>query len=357
MTTSSPRDFSAELAAARTSGDWTSHERIWDERNVASVEADEASIADALDLVLGAPSKPLTDEMAAEVLAGESRGAVNRFRPAASPIMAATEFTEPCPKCNGTGRWNRPTSLGHNQCTKCKGRGYTVHKTSPEARAANRASAASRKAAAAVAAVDSFMTTYPAVGQWLKAKAAEGSFNFAVSVWAALNKYGHLTDAQLEACARFMAADDARALAKEAKVVEVAKAAESANAILTTEALDNLMASLKQASAKGLKKPALRFEGFTVTMAGAASKNAGGLYLKDGGVYLGKIVDGKLTASWEAKRVDGLLDRIAAAMVDPVEAARAYGKRTGHCSCCGRLLTDPVSVEKGIGPICEENFF
>lgn len=30
------------------------------------------------------------------------------------------------------------------------------------------------------------------------------------------------------------------------------------------------------------------------------------------------------------------------------------GKRTGTCSICNRALTDPLSVERGIGPICHQ---
>ena len=37
---------------------------------------------------------------------------------------------------------------------------------------------------------------------------------------------------------------------------------------------------------------------------------------------------------------------------DPVGKAREHGRLTGQCSICGRRLTDPVSVERGIGPIC-----
>jgi histidine ammonia-lyase len=39
------------------------------------------------------------------------------------------------------------------------------------------------------------------------------------------------------------------------------------------------------------------------------------------------------------------------------EAAAAYGKATGTCSCCGRELTDPVSIANGIGPICADKWF
>lgn len=38
-----------------------------------------------------------------------------------------------------------------------------------------------------------------------------------------------------------------------------------------------------------------------------------------------------------------------------VEDARAWGVLTGVCCVCGAFLTDPKSVERGIGPVCEGN--
>lgn len=35
-----------------------------------------------------------------------------------------------------------------------------------------------------------------------------------------------------------------------------------------------------------------------------------------------------------------------------LDEAKAFGHKTGVCINCGRTLTDPVSVENGIGPIC-----
>lgn len=269
------------------------------------------------------------------------------------PATKAERPTYPCESCGGTGRYRGVrVHQAETRCFACGGRGYFF--ASYKDRMDKRQKAKTRKAEKAAAAVADYTSAHPEAIAWLKAKAEAGRFAFAVSVWGAFQKYGHLTDGQLAAVEKFRAADAERA---KVRAEEAAAVSASANAILTTEAVDNLKASLVKAASNGLKKPALRFEGFTVTMAGASSKNAGGLYLKDGGVYLGKIVDGKLTASWEAKNVAGLLDRIAAAMVDPVEAARAYGKRSGRCSCCGRTLTDPVSVANGIGPICESNFF
>ena len=39
---------------------------------------------------------------------------------------------------------------------------------------------------------------------------------------------------------------------------------------------------------------------------------------------------------------------------DPKAAAISYGRRTGTCCMCGRELTNGVSIEAGIGPICAE---
>lgn len=37
---------------------------------------------------------------------------------------------------------------------------------------------------------------------------------------------------------------------------------------------------------------------------------------------------------------------------NPMDALVAYGRETGVCGVCGRRLTDPASVEAGIGPVC-----
>jgi hypothetical protein len=43
-------------------------------------------------------------------------------------------------------------------------------------------------------------------------------------------------------------------------------------------------------------------------------------------------------------------------MSDPLAYAVAYGRETGSCSCCGRELSDPISVERGVGPVCLANY-
>lgn len=39
---------------------------------------------------------------------------------------------------------------------------------------------------------------------------------------------------------------------------------------------------------------------------------------------------------------------------DPYKAATLFGHLIGRCGICGRTLTDPESIERGIGPICAE---
>ena len=46
----------------------------------------------------------------------------------------------------------------------------------------------------------------------------------------------------------------------------------------------------------------------------------------------------------------------AHAVVIPLEQALAIGVATGHCVCCARDLTDPLSVEAGIGPVCVKDY-
>lgn len=40
----------------------------------------------------------------------------------------------------------------------------------------------------------------------------------------------------------------------------------------------------------------------------------------------------------------------------PLAAAMRYGKLSGRCCSCGRELTDPESIDAGIGPICAGKF-
>lgn len=52
----------------------------------------------------------------------------------------------------------------------------------------------------------------------------------------------------------------------------------------------------------------------------------------------------------------GAIFRLTPGDAMTLEAAKAYGVATGQCCVCGAELTDPKSVEAGIGPVCAKMF-
>jgi hypothetical protein len=105
------------------------------------------------------------------------------------------------------------------------------------------------------------------------------------------------------------------------------------------------------------------FSRFTVGKLGLSLKNDGSvIWVKWDGKIAGSI-DPATTAYRSSRRylADYALAQALAALVaieaDPLAAARENGVKTGRCSCCGRPLTDPTSIEFGIGPICRERGF
>jgi hypothetical protein len=50
----------------------------------------------------------------------------------------------------------------------------------------------------------------------------------------------------------------------------------------------------------------------------------------------------------------GVLAKIAE--IGALECAMAYGKEIGECGRCGRTLTNPDSIDRGIGPVCAGKF-
>ena len=103
-----------------------------------------------------------------------------------------------------------------------------------------------------------------------------------------------------------------------------------------------------------VKRPIFRAAGLSFSMAPLNSKNFGSVYVKADGVYQGKIAGGTFMASNACNPETP--DAVVAVAKDPRGEAIKHGKMTGACSCCGRKLSDPVSVELGVGPICLEKW-
>lgn len=255
---------------------------------------------------------------------------------AAKPVQ-----TFPCENCGGTGKY-RGVRL-HQQATECfacGGRGW--FKTSYKDRMAKRQQAADRKAATIDMAKAVFNEANPGLIEALTGMM--GWNDFARTMIGAYHQYGSLTERQVTACQNMIAKVAAKRAEKDAAKVD-------ATGPVDTSAIE---AMFQTARDNGLNKLAFRAGGLTISPAKATSKNAGALYVKRGDDYMGKIMGGRFMPVSGADA--GVLETLRVVAVNPSQAARDYGKRTGICCCCGRELTDPESIAAGIGPICESNW-
>lgn len=116
--------------------------------------------------------------------------------------------------------------------------------------------------------------------------------------------------------------------------------------------------AIKCAQDRGLKRITMRFKDFIAK----PSKYAGKIYifshekqLNQWGT-LSNIYLGWITLDQTSLGEIALIKAVQDAADDPYTAAKLYGQNTGSCSCCGRELTNSLSIELGIGPICREKF-
>lgn len=180
-----------------------------------------------------------------------------------------------------------------------------------------------------------FAAEHPAEFEWIGKGVAEGN-EFARSLLNGLTRYGSLTPRQLAAVQRNI---------NKPKAVSI-----------EGEGLTELVKTFTKAKDSGLKKPALIVGPFKVSVAPEHGRNAGYLYVKHHGEYAGKIAPTGVFSPAYGVAQD-VVDGLAAIGNDPLAEAVKHGKETGQCACCGRQLTDPESVARGIGPICAEKWF
>jgi hypothetical protein len=137
-------------------------------------------------------------------------------------------------------------------------------------------------------------------------------------------------------------------------IVRDAERAARTAAAADVSGVSHVVEAFAHAVASGLKRPKMYLGDFVFKLAPEGSRNAGAIYVTEEGEYLGKIADGKFIATREctAEQTAAIVE----VCKDPKKAAEIYGQETGRCSCCGRELTDPVSIANNIGPICAERF-
>ena len=303
------------------------------------------NLDDGLDDLFGGPVNDVADAAAFAMSALR-----NTTHDAKAKVKAVETFDEKCPSCNGSGRFYGYSGRLVGNCFKCKGKGTIAFRTSPEARAKaaeSRNAKAERERLELQERKDAWIRDNADAFAWMRAKAE--SFEFAQAMLDAFNRYGSLTEKQLAAVLRCVARDIERA---EARKVEAAERA--ANAPVCD--VSAIATAFAHAKAKGIKRPKMRLAGYKFSEAPATGRNAGALYVVrvSDDQYMGKVQDGKFSRVRECSVAEEA--EIVAVSSDPHNAAIAYGRRTGECCICGRELTNHVSIEAGIGPICAEKF-
>ena len=160
---------------------------------------------------------------------------------------------------------------------------------------------------------------------------------FAASLVAQYRRKGELSERQWDAAERMIR-----------KVQDTKQRKASLQRSVDVSAIAALLNGAK------VKRPVFRAAGLSFSMAPARGKNAGAVYVKADGEYQGKIMDGQFMAA--SACMPSTADAVVSVANDPRGEAIRYGKTTGRCACCGRELSDAVSVELGVGPICLEKW-
>jgi len=300
----------------------------------------------------------------------------------AKVLTEVTLIVEDCPKCRGTGQWR----TGY-RCFKCKGKGKLSFKTTAEQRSKGRKSAAKSKAKKAdenEASWTEYLDSRKAIHDWLKAGVISGN-SFAQSLSMSGKQYGCLTDGQEAAVLKAIARDDEGAEGFKAWCEnhegvlqwlesETAAGNEFAGSLLSKgkrfgSLSDGQLACVEKSLGEqystelaGSELDISSLKGYyavpdgdtrlklCVRRPGKNSRWFGWTFVDDGAGYGRRKTYGKQGPDEMYK--GGVQDSLRAILAAPRDAMIAYGRLTGTCGMCGRLLEDEQSVAAGIGPIC-----
>lgn len=247
-------------------------------------------------------------------------------------------YRESCRKCGGRGRFVSYSGRDCGPCYSCQGKGYREFATST----ASRTAAKARREEAKVGRWDTWKAANPAAAAWIeKTSVGEGSFNAMIADFQAkIERHGDLTDGQWSVVRKGLERDAQWAAERTRKAQEQA----SQTIVIDTT---KIVEAFQVARNSGLRKAVLHFPGLALV------DGKKGIYVKAAAdyeaTYYGKITDRFLPSRECSPEIVARLQVIAA---DPLAAARTTGIETGVCVCCGAELTNPESVQLGIGPIC-----
>lgn len=159
------------------------------------------------------------------------------------------------------------------------------------------------------------------------------------------------------------------------KIIHLAIEGEPEKPKIETGDLSPVYDLLNNAKANGLSYPKLRL-GFpdpyekdvvhhlVIAISGQKSKRPDTINMTDGGPFGNNEWYGLVSheGEWEPPHNldDGYLEAIADVLKhlseEPEQTLVHLGQLMGHCCCCGKALSDPKSVELGIGPVCKQKF-
>ena len=257
--------------------------------------------------------------------------------PAVEQPKRSTKPKHKCDACNGTGVWvGGYVNRYEGKCRACNGKGG--FKSSAEDRAKAKLARQRKAKEERKMNVKFFCADHKDLYIFLALQFDKN--DFARSLVQAIHKYGDLTEKQLAAAYRMLGRQVAYEEGKK-------KEAEPKAVVDLTIIKDKLLA----ATDKGKKARLIAGEGYKFTLAPDSGKNPGCVYVAFDGDYLAKITPtGELLGYKLAQKH---IDSIQAIAKDPLTEVRAYGQRFGKCGVCNRTLTNKISIERGIGPICE----
>lgn len=269
--------------------------------------------------------------------------------PMKEPAKDQEEQRFPCQHCGGSGKYHGPrVHQTETRCFSCNGRGY--FKTSAQHRMKQRDKRRERKAKQLEEARQALWAEH---GELLGACYEMLHWNdFARSIWQQYQERGQLSEKQVAAAWRMV--EKVRAKERERAEQEAAP----------RESFPGLV-TLFNAASGNLKFPKLHLtteagDPVVVSLAGPNSRNPGWLNVTDGGPFGDNRFYGRIQPDGTSALCKNVPEDVVAVLRrvsdDPDHELKGQGARTGKCCCCGKTLTDPASVDKGIGPICESNW-
>jgi hypothetical protein len=175
---------------------------------------------------------------------------------------------------------------------------------------------------------------------------SERDREFAGSMADGWDRYGSLTPRQRPHAIRLIAASTAPAPPRARSIGDFAP-----------------MLAMFTTAREHIRNPKLRIRNeagriLMLSVAKEGTREPGTINVVDkDGTWYGRIrADGTFAPSHRDAPSAATVAALHAFAAAPAQTARAYGRDTGECCCCGRMLTDPRSISSGIGPVCAARF-